>query len=93
MIRYVAKAICKSRTCEGFKCCQWPAQGGRLDCNAKRGAYDDAAREAISALRNPSQAMRSAMWAHVTMGLAAGQEHKLTELWEAAIDAALAQDK
>lgn len=28
----VAKAICKSRTCEGIYCCQWPAQGGRQSC-------------------------------------------------------------
>ena len=45
----VARAICKSRTCEGFKCCQWPASGGRLDCPAKRGGYDDAAKNAILA--------------------------------------------
>jgi hypothetical protein len=48
-IRLVAVAICKSRTCEGVSCCQWPANMGRLNCNAKIGGYDDAARDAIAA--------------------------------------------
>jgi hypothetical protein len=46
----VAIAICKSRTCEGINCCQWPAQGGRTQCPVKAGGYDDAARDAIAAL-------------------------------------------
>lgn len=46
-IESVAKAICKSRTCEGFSCCQWPAQGGRTQCPVKAGGYDDAARAAL----------------------------------------------
>lgn len=46
----VAKAICKSRTCEGISCCQWPAQRGRTDCPVKRGAYDEAASAAIEAV-------------------------------------------
>jgi len=46
----VAKAICKSNTCEGIHCCQWPAQGGRLKCPVQMGAYDDAARAAILAV-------------------------------------------
>lgn len=46
----VAIAICKSRTCEGIDCCQWPANGGRLLCPVKAGGYEDAAREAIAAL-------------------------------------------
>jgi hypothetical protein len=49
-IELVAIAICKSRTCEGVSCCQWPAQGGRLQCPVKAGGYDDAARDAIQAL-------------------------------------------
>jgi hypothetical protein len=60
----VARAICKSRTCEGFLCCQWPAQGGRTKCPVKDGAYDDAALAAshalIAALENPSFEMREA---------------------------------
>jgi hypothetical protein len=51
LIRAVAKAICKSRTCEGVSCCQWPAQGGRTQCPVKDGGYDDAARDAISAVK------------------------------------------
>lgn len=43
----VAQAICKSRTCEGISCCQWPAQRGRTECPVKAGAYDDAARAAL----------------------------------------------
>lgn len=51
-IERVARAICKSRSCEGIWCCQWPANMGRLakDCPAKRGGYDDAARAAIDAV-------------------------------------------
>lgn len=51
-IERVAQAICKSRSCEGFSCCQWPANGGRLakDCPVKRGGYDDAAQAAIDAV-------------------------------------------
>lgn len=49
-VRAVALAICKSRTCEGVSCCQWPANMGRVNCNAKSGAYDEAARAAIAAL-------------------------------------------
>jgi hypothetical protein len=46
----VARAICKSRTCEGISCCQWPANGGRQNCPVQMGGYDDAAREAILAV-------------------------------------------
>ena len=51
-IRAVAIAICKSATCEGANCCQWPANTGRTGCNAKAGAYDDAAKAAMRALAN-----------------------------------------
>ena len=54
-IRIVARAICKSRTCEGINCCQWPAQMGRRDCPVERGAYDDAAQAAVLALKEPAQ--------------------------------------
>ena len=50
LIERVAKAICKSRTCEGFSCCQWPAQGGRTQCPVQMGAYDDAAIAAVNAV-------------------------------------------
>ena len=49
-IELVAIAICKSRTCEGADCCQWPANGGRIQCPVKNGGYNDAAKEAIQAL-------------------------------------------
>jgi hypothetical protein len=50
LIERVAKAICKSRTCEGIHCCQWPANGGRLKCPVQMGGYDDAAIAAIHAV-------------------------------------------
>lgn len=51
-IARVARAICKSRSCEGIACCQWPANRGRLpkNCPVARGGYDDAAQEAINEL-------------------------------------------
>lgn len=57
-LRQVAKAICKSSTCEGINCCQWPCNGGRrrnfggqpAPCNADLGGYDDAARAAWDAI-------------------------------------------
>lgn len=65
MIKTVAQAICKSRTCEGINCCQWPCNGGRWRdqnnqpgaCRVEEGRYDDAAREAIGALREPTDQM------------------------------------
>lgn len=57
MVRRVALAICKSRTCEGVSCCQWPANTGRHSCNAKQGAYDEAAEAAIAAMREPTDGM------------------------------------
>lgn len=62
MIERMAQSICKSRTCEGISCCQWPAQGGRVDCPVKRGAYDDAAKCAIETMLNPTVAMIAAGW-------------------------------
>ena len=49
--RQVARAICKSRTCEGFNCCEWPANSGRTRCPVEDGGYDDAAEAAIEAVR------------------------------------------
>ena len=57
MVETIARAICKSRTCEGMHCCQWPAQGGRTQCPVRSGAYDDAARAALSALSTPTEGM------------------------------------
>ncbi len=61
----VGKAICKSRTCEGFACCQWPANMGRLhNCPVAKGNYDDAANAAIAevlaALQWPTPSMKQA---------------------------------
>ncbi len=49
----VAKAICKSRSCEGAACCQWPANAGRslAECPVWCGGYADAARAAIEAMK------------------------------------------
>ena len=52
MVERVKRAICKSRTCEGMMCCEWPANRGRLACPVKGGGYDDAARAAIEAMRD-----------------------------------------
>lgn len=51
--RAVARAICKSRSCEGEACCQWPANRGRLakDCPVERGGYDNAAAAVITKLQ------------------------------------------
>lgn len=49
----IARAICKSKTCEGFKCCQWPGSMGRKhDCPVDRGGYDDAADAVLAILRS-----------------------------------------
>lgn len=50
LIRKVATAICKSRTCEGYACCQWPAHGGRTKCPVRDGGYDEAAQDALIAV-------------------------------------------
>ncbi len=84
MVRRVATAICKSRTCEGISCCQWPAQGGRTQCPVKLGYYDDAARAAIEALREPTAAMWSADHPSWSLG------RPMWDWWRDMIDAALA---
>lgn len=60
MIERVASAICQSRSCEGVNCCQWPANAGRLRCPVRDGGYYDAARAAIEAMREPTEAMLEA---------------------------------
>jgi len=57
LVRRVAFAICQSKTCEGINCCQWPANMGRTQCNAKLGAYDDAARAAIMTIHDDISAL------------------------------------
>lgn len=58
----VAKAICKSRSCVGIHCCEWPANMGRRHaCTVDGKGFDDAARAAIAVfarhLREPSEEM------------------------------------
>lgn len=60
VIRQVALAICISRTCEGYSCCQWPSQMARRhDCPVNRGNYDDAALAAINATIDQIEIMMS----------------------------------
>ena len=98
MLERVATAICKSRTCEGAHCCQWPANGARLsDCPVQRGQYDDAAHDAIAAMREPPYSLVSA-------GKAADlaidrrfaetetpplRSDRVREIWQAMLDEAL----
>lgn len=57
LVRIVAKAICKSKSCEGIDCCQHPGNGGkhgdwnrtRRECPVENGGYDNAALDAILA--------------------------------------------
>ena len=57
-VRHVAHAICKSVTCEGINCCQYPSNGGHrrdsrgqpVKCMVDEGAYDDAAVAALTAV-------------------------------------------
>lgn len=58
-IARVARAICQSKTCTGFKCCRWPGNGGRQHllgyrgaprCLVEDGRFDDAAIAAIAAM-------------------------------------------
>jgi len=48
----IAKAICKSASCQGIDCCQWPSQGGRLKCAVDQGGYKAAA-QAVLAILSP----------------------------------------
>lgn len=82
MVDRVAHAICKSRTCEGISCCQWPANGGRTDCPVKNGGYDDAARDALAAARVPTAAMCDS-------SADAGNEHRAKAIWQDMLEEAL----
>jgi hypothetical protein len=88
MIRRIATAICKSKTCEGISCCDWPAQRGRTDCPVKRGAYDDAARDALAAIRAPIEAMVKASNALLWQWDGRVTEHSVAA-WQAMIDEAM----
>lgn len=47
----VARAICKSRSCNGFECCENPgSMGNKHKCPVDRGGFDDAATDALIAL-------------------------------------------
>lgn len=85
VLERVAIAICKSRTCEGIHCCQWPANGARRgDCPVQHGAYDDAARDAIMAMREPTPAMAA-------KGFIADDCQAPMDVWRAMIDHALVE--
>jgi len=54
-IERVARAISKSKTCHGKDCREWPANAGlRHKCRVDKGGFDDAARAAIAAMREPT---------------------------------------
>ena len=48
LVDAVARAICGSRSCTGFECCNGVASNNRHRCPGDRGGYDDAAQAAIS---------------------------------------------
>jgi hypothetical protein len=87
MIERVAKAICKSRSCEGFMCCQNPAQMGRKGCPVKAGGYNEAARAAIEAMREPTQAMLDVGTDDAGWGDC--EESEISYRWNAMVSAAL----
>lgn len=89
MIEIVARAICKSRTCEGQNCCQWPANTGRTKCPVKQGGYDDAAREAIKAMQEPTATAlwRAAEEAHSMLADGEPYEREIERLRRLLIDA------
>ena len=53
----LARAACKSRTCEGMACCEWPANRGRIRCPVRDGGYDDAVDAILAELERPSEGM------------------------------------
>lgn len=57
---------------------------GRTKCNAKQGAYDEAARAAIEAMREPTDELRQIMGAHASNGFVNWDDYH-----DAMIDAAL----
>ena len=89
MIERVAIAICKSRTCEGIDCCQWPANRGRIKCPVKLGGYNDAAHDAIAALRHPNKTMIEQGKAATGDGNIFLTDQQIKDCWYAMICAAL----
>jgi len=90
LLTRVATAICKSRTCEGASCCQWPANRGRRQCPVRDGGYDDAARAAVAAIREPTETMRNAGIAFIRGGSdPAACTLSATTVWKVMIDSAL----
>lgn len=87
IIKRVAQAICKSRACEGWACCQWPGNRGRLACPVEAGGYDDAARAAIET--PPTGEMINAM--AVVIREREGRAVAITAqlAWDAAVQVAL----
>ena len=51
LVDMVARSICKSRSCNGFECCENAGASSRHKCPVDRGGYDDAAAMAIAAVR------------------------------------------
>jgi hypothetical protein len=91
MIERVARAICKSRTCEGISCCQWPAQiARRSNCPVDKGNYDDAAHDAIAAMREPTEAM---LLFDARMSNLEDSKRIRSLFWQGMIDAALGKEK
>jgi hypothetical protein len=87
MVKRVAQAICKSKTCEGISCCQWPAQAARRHkCPVEAGAYDDAARDAITSMREPTDPMICAV---LDLHDSAAKTFRVSDDWRAMIDEAL----
>lgn len=108
MVERVARAICNSKTCEGFMCCENPAQMGRRhDCPVKKGYYTDAARAAIEAMREPTEAMEEAADDPVHSELAKQGQFSIENygklafasypfsvaVWQAMIDKALSEEE
>ncbi len=92
MLERVKRAICKSRTCEGVWCCEWPANRSRLKCPVRDGGYDDAAHAALEALREPTDDMCEAGAAYYHDNYQDGRAKEQTTaplIWRAMIDVAL----
>lgn len=52
LVDMVARSICKSRSCNGFECCEFAGSAGNKHrCPVDRGGFDDAAAMAIAAVR------------------------------------------
>jgi hypothetical protein len=97
MIEKVARAICKSRTCTGIKCCEWPCNGGRQTvltypnaprCLVEDGRFDDAAKGAIQAAREPTEQMADYGLECLPEGRHITGLDDVRQMWAAMIDVA-----